>query len=101
MNGDWIFKNFELADHLYFIDSGLVEIVEQHGEKEETVIALLSEGSYFGENGIVWDGIRTFSARAKTICHLYRLSSSKAEALFEEFPLHKQAIIALSQSRRQ
>jgi voltage-gated potassium channel len=44
--GDYVFRSGDIADCMYFVNSGRVEVVSSDGK---TVFATLSPGSYFGE----------------------------------------------------
>lgn len=60
-DGEQIFQTEDLANDLYFIQSGSVEITDGQG----AVIAQLSPGETFGEAAILHAGIRGASARAR------------------------------------
>jgi CRP-like cAMP-binding protein len=50
MEGDFVIRKDEFADFMYFIRSGFVKVM---APDEDTVVALLQEGDYFGEIGIL------------------------------------------------
>jgi len=61
-----VFWMHEKGDHLYIIESGLVSISFTDGEGQETELALLKPGSFFGELSLIDGGPHSASARAKT-----------------------------------
>jgi CRP-like cAMP-binding protein len=65
--GATIVRAGEVGDRFYLIDSGLVRIGIDHGEKES------GAGAYFGEIALLRDVPRTATVTAATITRLYAL----------------------------
>jgi Cyclic nucleotide-binding domain len=63
--GQIIFRQGELGDCAYFIQSGEVEMIRQENGNEN-VVATLSEGDYFGEKALISSAPRTATIRAAT-----------------------------------
>jgi CRP-like cAMP-binding protein len=63
MAGDYIVRVHEIADKMYFIQEGFVEII---CTDNVTPIAYFGRGSYFGEVGVLITGKRSVSVRTKT-----------------------------------
>lgn len=63
--GQIIFRQGELGDCAYFIQSGEVEMI-RHENGCEFVLAKLSEGEYFGEKALISPSPRTATMRAAT-----------------------------------
>src|SRR5689334_17929406 len=63
--GQIIFRQGELGDCAYFIQSGEVEVIHQENGAE-SVIAKFSEGDYFGEKALIRSGPRSATVRAAT-----------------------------------
>lgn len=61
--GQIIFRQGELGDCAYFIQSGEVEMI-RHENGCEFVLAKLSEGEYFGEKSLISPSPRTTTMRA-------------------------------------
>ncbi|MCF8179033.1 MAG: cyclic nucleotide-binding domain-containing protein [Sulfuritalea sp.] len=77
--GEWLFKKGDLADRLYVLKKGRINLVE-FGKSLET-------GAVFGEVGIFSeDALRTSSACAEEDCELFSLTSEKAIELFYQDP---------------
>ena len=73
----------DLADRMYFIRSGLVEILATDGR---TRIAILRQGGYFGEIGLILTDRRTVSVRSITTCELEVLPREKFMIVARKFP---------------
>jgi ABC-type lipoprotein export system ATPase subunit/CRP-like cAMP-binding protein len=61
--GTTIFRQGDPADKFYIIVKGQVEIVIWHESGQEIISATLGTGQYFGEAGLLEDGIRNATAR--------------------------------------
>lgn len=60
-DGALIFSAGDVASHLYFVQSGTVEMLNAQG----TVFAEVAQGQTFGEAAILQGGIRSATVRAK------------------------------------
>lgn len=60
----FVVQQGEVATSLYFIKSGIVQVL---ATDKKTVIALMTEGGYFGEIGLLLTSKRSCSIRAKTV----------------------------------
>ena len=63
--GEIIFRQGELGDCAYFIQSGEVEVL-RYENGSENVIAKLCEGEYFGERALITSAPRSTTTRAAT-----------------------------------
>lgn len=73
----------DLADCMYFVRSGQVEVLATDGR---TRIAVLTQGAYFGEIGLLLTDRRTVSVRALTLCQLEVLEKEKFMLIAKSFP---------------
>ena len=70
------------ADHIFFVAKGDCDVhVLTHRRRTEYVRSL-EVGSYFGEVGILFKGIRTASVRSQNYCIMAKISK---ESLFNMF----------------
>lgn len=73
---------------MFFVMSGIVEVVGESGE----VYAELSDGSHFGEVGILFSVKRTASVRAKTDVILFKLTKQALTEVAERHPVFERRI---------
>jgi len=70
---DTIFWMHEKGDHLYIVESGIVRISYSDKEGQETDLATLKEGSFFGELSLIDGGPHSATARAASEAVLLKL----------------------------
>jgi CRP-like cAMP-binding protein len=64
-SGEILFHEGDVAEHLYVIVSGELEILIGPGQQNELIMNLIHEGEYIGETSLfLSDGHRITSARA-------------------------------------
>lgn len=69
--GDMIVHFGDLGQEMYFVESGVAEVVSTN---LKTVFAKINAGGFFGETGLVFRSRRTANIRAATICSCYILT---------------------------
>ena len=79
--GDYIIRQGEFGDCMYFLSSGDVEVLV--GDRN---VAQLGAGSPFGETALLQGEKRNASVRAITYCDVYKLSKSDFDALRARYP---------------
>jgi len=89
--GEVIFREGDLADRIYFIVNGTVEVVRTL-EGKEIVLARLGTGDFFGEMAFfVSDGRRTATVRTSTAVELQVLGKENFAHLMQAIPAaHKE-----------
>lgn len=92
-----IVKQGDVAQEMFFIASGTVEIILEDG----TVVASLQSGSFFGEIALLHNTRRTASVRASTHVDLFILTKDSFERIVEDFPEAIEAIKREADSRVQ
>lgn len=78
--GQRIFNAGDAADHLYFIQEGIVQLLDAQGN----VFAQISNGESFGEQAFLKGGIRGASAQALDKVSCVQISSADANLLLAE-----------------
>jgi CRP-like cAMP-binding protein len=78
--GQRIFNAGEAADHLYFIQEGIVQLLDGQGN----AFAHISKGESFGEQAFLNGGIRGASAQALNDVNCIQISSVQANSLLSE-----------------
>lgn len=96
MSDDYIVRVHEIADKMYFIQEGYVEII---CTDNVTPVAYFSTGSYFGEIGVLITGVRTVSVKTKTNSVLYYIESDALLEAFKQDPQQLQFLRAIGYER--
>jgi CRP/FNR family transcriptional regulator, cyclic AMP receptor protein len=68
-----IFTQGDPSDAVFFIQKGKVRLTVVSKAGKEATIAIMDEGSFFGEGALAGQALRMGSAIAMTECHLLRL----------------------------
>ncbi|XP_033108885.1 uncharacterized protein LOC117110323 isoform X2 [Anneissia japonica] len=84
MPNDFIVRQGDVGDEMYFIYRGTVEIMEEKNEKK--VAKLLDEGDHFDDINLLYDVPRRRSVRARTHVDLHALSCKDLKSVLEQFP---------------
>jgi len=80
-DGELIFRLGDIANHLYFIQSGTVEMLNAQG----AVFAEVAQGQTFGEAAILQGGIRGASVRAKGPVRCTLMGATEACELLQTY----------------
>jgi len=83
LNGDLVVKYNEIADKMYFVQEGNLEVL---ATDHFTTIAFLGSGAYFGEIGVLITGKRSLSVKALSNILCYTVKNHDFLAILEEFP---------------
>jgi len=86
--GAIIIEKGEYSDDLFFLLKGTVAIVDMNG----TTVSNLSQGSYFGEMGVIDKGPRTATVQAVTHCHVFVMSGEVARDMIKNEPNVKREV---------
>ncbi|MDA7644480.1 cyclic nucleotide-binding domain-containing protein, partial [Verrucomicrobiales bacterium] len=84
MSEQWIFRQGEMGDAMYFLTRGKVEVVREDTGK---VIDTLNEGAYFGELAVLRASARAASIRALGDCEVLELKRAGVRELAQKYPL--------------
>ena len=83
-DGEVIFAIGDLAEHLFFIENGKVDLVSAQGN----VFASALAGQSFGEAALLEGGVRSAGARANGAVNCRRITAAEAsELLLSHSPL--------------
>jgi len=82
--GQWIIREGELADSMFIVRTGRVEVVDER--PPETVIRVLRRGELFGELALLRRSRRSVSVRAARDVDLLALGRADFEALIADAP---------------
>jgi len=96
MEGDYVVRAGDSAEEMFFIKQGEVEVL---ATDDKTRIAILRDGAYFGEVGLLLTQKRTVSVRALTVCVFEVLHKSDFDKLMEEHPEQKRLLCQVANQR--
>lgn len=82
--GDWLVREGDVADSLYVIRSGRLEVIAEG--PPETVIRLLRRGAVLGELALLTEEVRSASVRARRDSELLKLGRRQFEDLISDAP---------------
>jgi CRP-like cAMP-binding protein len=87
---DVVFHEGDAADEMYFLRRGNVNVLAPRSTR---VVAILEEGGYFGEIGIlVNNGRRSNTVVARTKCEYYTLQKTDLDWVLERFPEYRELL---------
>lgn len=96
MAGDFVLRAGDDANEMFFIKQGEVEVL---ANDNKTRIAILREGAYFGEIGLLLTQKRTVSIRALTVCVFEVLNKEQFTTLLEGHPEQKKLLLQVANQR--
>jgi CRP-like cAMP-binding protein len=80
-----IFAQGDIADAVFYIQTGKVKLTVVSQVGKEATIGILSEGNFFGEGSLAGQSVRMGSATAMTDCEVLRINkSAMMQALHRE-----------------
>lgn len=93
--GDLVIRQGEFGDCMYFLSTGSVEVVV-----DEKQVAVLAEGSPFGETALIQNEQRNATIKAISYCDVYRLSHQGFERLRKKYPDFDKHVAEISEERQ-
>lgn len=91
--GAYIFHEGDIGDSFYAIEKGEVDIIKEHDDGSETLLATLKEGDSFGEIALLKKVKRTAGAKCRTPVDVISLSRSDFEALSSTFRSFREDLV--------
>ena len=92
---DYIIRQGEVGREMYFISAGQVQVLDD----KSRVIAVLRDGSFFGEVALHFNDKRNASVKAISLCDLLVLTKQDFEDVLEEFPEEFETINEVARDR--
>jgi CRP-like cAMP-binding protein/Fe-S-cluster-containing hydrogenase component 2/ferredoxin len=96
--GQVICRQGEPADSFYLVRIGFVKVSEEH-PGGDLVLAYLSRGNYFGEIGLLGEGLRTATCTALDHVELVRIQKEDFNEMLERFPQVRASLQAVADER--
>ena len=81
--GDYLIKAGEVGNDMFLIVNGEVQVLN---EDESRVLAVLSDGDYFGEVAMLTSAKRNATVKTTEICNLYRLKKKTFKKIIAKHP---------------
>lgn len=97
MRGDVVFHKGDPANSMVIISRGKVRVLSPDNE---AILAVLKQGCFFGEIGLLRNMTRSCTVVSATFCELKSLQRRDAEEVFELYPQIHDRLFAESEKRR-
>lgn len=81
--GEIVVRSGDAGHTMFFVHKGELEVL---ADDEETPVAILKAGAYFGEVGLLYSWPRTATIRAKAYCDLLVLDRADVEPILAHYP---------------
>ena len=92
--GQIVFRQGDLADAVFYIQSGQVKKTVVSEQGKEAVVALLGTGEFFGEGSLAGEILRLGTVTALTKCVIVRISKANITRVIHEEPAFAELFIA-------
>ncbi|MDA1291691.1 MAG: SulP family inorganic anion transporter [Proteobacteria bacterium] len=90
--GEYLFKEGDKGESLYFVGSGTVVVVLKIPRQAERILRKYKAGAILGETAIYTGENRTASVRIESDARLFRLDKEKLEEMSRRFPASTAAL---------
>ncbi len=90
--GEYLFREGDKGESLYFVGSGVVVVVLKLPRQQENILRKYTAGAILGEMAIYTGEKRTASVRTETSAVLFRLDKDKLDAMGKRFPASTAAL---------
>jgi SulP family sulfate permease len=90
--GEYLFKEGDDGQSLYFVGSGTVVVVMKIPRQQEKILRKYKAGAILGEGAIYTGESRTASVRIENDSELFRLDKESMEAMSQQFPASTAAL---------
>ena len=94
-----IFSQGDPADAVFYIQRGKVKLTVLSKQGKEAVVAILSDGDFFGEGCLAGQPLRMASATAMSDCSIVKLDKTVVLTLIHEEPSFAEIFVAHLLSR--
>ncbi len=96
--GDIVIHRGDTGSEMYFISRGSVDVL---ASDEETVVATLTEGAFFGEIALLEETKRNATIRTRDYCDLYALNRSVFNEILARHPGFAETVREIALKRRE
>jgi len=85
-SGRAIFRQGDPADSVFFLQKGKVKLVVTSKQGKEAIVAILSDGEFFGEGCLTHQRVRMATAAATAECTLFKIEKATMTSLLHQQP---------------
>lgn len=93
-SGQTVMKEGDHGQELYIIGDGSVDVVINHQKPDQTTLAHLKKGDFFGEMCVIEPSLRSASVVATETTLLYSLKSTNLNKVYQVWPEQQSTIMA-------
>ncbi len=93
--GEIILRQGEIADKMYLICRGEVEVLDKDGN----VMNTLKDGNFFGETGVLLARPRIATVRAKSLCDMFVLTKTDFSRILHDHPQFAERMMQIANER--
>ncbi|NJK91778.1 MAG: cyclic nucleotide-binding domain-containing protein [Blastochloris sp.] len=93
-NGQVVMKEGDHGQELFIIGGGTVDVFIHHGESEQTRLAQLHKGDFFGEMCVIEPSLRSATVVVSETAILYSLKSTCLNKVYQVWPEQQSTIMA-------
>lgn len=97
MPGDEVVRRGDRGESMFFISKGNVAILDSDSQ---STLAVLGEGSFFGETSLLTAQPRNATVKALEFCNIYSLDKLRFDMLLNKYPSFAATIHTISAERR-
>jgi CRP-like cAMP-binding protein len=94
-----VFAQGEIANAVFYLDSGKVKLTVVSSSGKEAVISILPKASFFGEGCLAGQPLRMSTASAVELCNIIRVERSVMLGLLHQQPRFAEEFLAYLLSR--
>jgi CRP-like cAMP-binding protein len=94
-----VFAEGEHPEFLFFVHSGLLDVLIDYEGPNERVVATVGDGSYLGDTGMLLDKPHGASVKCRTQCIMYRAPCADFMRLLADYPAVHQFMMDIAQKR--
>ncbi|MBN2359550.1 MAG: cyclic nucleotide-binding domain-containing protein [Deltaproteobacteria bacterium] len=94
-----LLREGDVGDSFYIVASGKVRVVRERGKSRTIELAVLGEGSFFGEMALLGDGVRAATVITAEPAELLEISRSMLDGLIKSHPSVQQVMMRFYRQR--
>lgn len=97
--GDVVCRQGDPADAFYLVRMGHVKVTESYADGQSMVLSYLSRSQFFGEMGLLGEGLRTATCTALDHVELVKIPKDEFDVMTKRFPQIEAGLTAVADER--